>query len=205
MPEVVFTEPARPTATKAAVVTDGGTAVELTWAPAETSLDGMAAVWTRLDRPGRKPILAKTAQGLKILSLTALMGSRDRVTSIEPQLALLRKMAASGARVKVNYGSPEAGWWRITGFSETSTVRAEGTNATVRATVAFTFTEDVPGGPPVPAKSVWRIHVWKAGDSMYALAYRYLGDRNRWREIMAANKLTSARVAVGTRLRIPPR
>lgn len=204
MPEVVFTEPVRQVQPKAAIITDTGTSVELTWAPAGTTLDGLAAVWSQLSRPGRKPMTVKTAQGLKTLSLTALMGSGSPETSIEAQLALLRKMAASGARVKVVYGWPEGGWWRITAMAETSALR-NSANQVVRATVTFTFTEDVPGGPPVAAKSVWRIHVWKSGDSMHALAYRYLGNRNRWREIMTANKLRSARVAVGTKLRIPPR
>jgi hypothetical protein len=205
MPEVVFTEPAPALRPKVAIVTEAGQAVELTWVPEATTLDGISAVWARLGRPGLKPLTQPTGKGALSLSLTAILGSADRQTSIDPQLALLRAVAASGARVRVPYGGLEAGWWRISALAVTSSVRAEGSNAVTRATVALTFIEDVPGGPPVRARSIYRYHQWAAGDTMQALAYRYLGSTARWTDIMRFNNLTSTAVSVGIVLRIPPR
>lgn len=205
MPDVVVTGPAPlPSVVKGRIVTDTGTEVVLSWVDVGTTLDNLATGWAKLGRPGRKPITVPIGPGLKTVSLSAIIGSTDRQLSAQPALDALLKMARDGARVRVVYGGLEAGWWRITACSIQSQVRAQGTNDVSRAVVSVAFTEDVPGGPVVRVTSVWRFHVWAGGDTMQKLATLYLGSSSRWKEILAANKLTK-NPPVGTRLRIPPR
>jgi LysM repeat protein len=56
----------------------------------------------------------------------------------------------------------------------------------------------------VPIGSEIGQHKVKKGDTLYALAERYLGDGNRWKEIAKANKIKDPRkVPVGITLNIP--
>lgn len=125
----------------------GRNRVELSWAPQGTTLDGNAADIAVIARPGRKPITRRNADGLLTLTFTASMGYVDIERSVEPALARLRALAASGDRVRFSYGADAAaaGWWLISGLSITSTARQEGSNAITRADVDVTLTEFVSG------------------------------------------------------------
>lgn len=52
-----------------------------------------------------------------------------------------------------------------------------------------------------------RTHVVRAGETLWALAVRYLGDGERWREILRLNSSlrSASSLAVGSTIRIPPR
>ena len=56
-----------------------------------------------------------------------------------------------------------------------------------------------------PDRSKWHKHQVQSGESLYAIAARYLGDGGRWKEVLAANpRLKSAsRVRAGLTLLIP--
>lgn len=218
MPEVIVlasTTTSTPLTPKAYLEDETGARVYLSWAPQQTTRDGIAAGFSTLDRPGRKPVVAKTSEGLLTQSFTALMGSVDIEDSIEPELATLQAMAAAGRRVRFSYGGLEVGWWRISGLSIASEARQEGTNAVTRATVDVSLLEDSqlvlrPGQTSTTATggtgAGWRTYTWRKGDTLFRVAKRLLGRGNRWREIAKANKIAHPKkIKVGRVLRIPPR
>lgn len=146
MPDVAITAPIPvplPPPTKARLVAADGRSVALSWAPQEVTRDGSAAEFTSTDRVGRKPVIAKTAEGLESLSFQAIMGNLDLAEPIEAELVVLETLAREGVVVQFVYGGLEAGWWFIERLSISSRNRNP-TNQVTRATVDITLTESNP-------------------------------------------------------------
>jgi len=75
---------------------------------------------------------------------------------------------------------------------------------TILAATADTETVDV--SPIRPAPAAGTTHVVRKGDTLWSLAVRYLGDGQRWRDIVGANPgVRPERLAVGQTLNIPAR
>lgn len=203
---------------RAYLITEHGRRVVLSYTSVEVAHAGGGAVFDLLDRPGRKPLVRRSGDGVKTMQFTALLDAGG--APIEDLLAKLRDVTRVGARVRFVYGRLEAGWWRLSGLSINTRARAKYTNRVTRADITVDLVEaydprpaigtsappppaNPPGpGPPPPQT---RYHTVAAGDSLWAIAVRYLGTGVRWREIATLNGITDPRrLQIGTVLAIPP-
>lgn len=191
--------------------TENGVRVDLPFAPRELTVDGFAATFARLNRPGLAPLTVRNGVGTTGVSFTAILGHLDRDEPIGDTIAALRKVAAAGPRVRFSYSDVEAGWWRIDSLS-IQIVDRNPLQQPTRANASFQLIADVSTGPvPIAPPAAgggrgWRMHVWRRGDTWHKVARRYLGDGSRWPEITKANRIRNPRsIRPGRRLRIPPR
>lgn len=133
------------------LVPERGGAWRLPLAPREVEHANLAATWTEVARPGRKPLLIHSGGKLRTMSLELTVGYLDYDRPVEAELAKLRTLAAGTDRVRfVSYGQSEAGWWRITDASMRSVLRQHGTNRITRATVSLSLTESSDFALPSP-------------------------------------------------------
>lgn len=187
----------------------------LPYGPRGTSLGGLAAPWSTIDRPGRKPLVVSDGGPLRTMALTVFLGHSDHQQTVEGMLDKLRKIAASGDRVTlVNLSPLERGPWRLEDVSVTGELRQEGTNHLTRASVALSFVEasdanpklgPINGGKKGKGKNkLPTTHVVKKGDTLRKLANRYYGEPGRWHRIARANKIKDpSKLKTGRKLRIP--
>lgn len=207
---------------KAKLRTTSGIEFVFPFAPTTVEHGGLAAVFSTLERPGRKPLLRQSGQPIRTLTFTGLLAGMDHQTSIEGHIALLRRIAATGHRVTFTYGPLESGTWRVTDLIFTVERRQHGTNHATRATYTLTLVEavdDTPSTGPTTggakrtttttskkAKPAARKHTVKRGETLAKIAARYYGNANLWRKIATANKVRDPRkVKIGQRLTIPPK
>lgn len=187
----------------------------LPYGPRGTTIGGLAAPWSTVDRPGRKPLAVRDGDGLVTLGLSVFLARSDHQESVEDLLAKLARIAASGDRVILGNLSPlERGPWRLDDVTVTGELRQEGTNHITRATVALSFVEASDANPklgPVQGgkkggkgKKLPTTHVVKKGDTLRKLADRYYGEPGKWRVIAKTNKIKDpSKLKVGRKLRIP--
>jgi hypothetical protein len=208
---------------KMTIVPEGGAPFVVPYAPRETSLDGVAPQFTTADRGGREPLLLRAGDGLRQQSFDLVFGYSDPDVSIEKELHLLRALARSGSRLRVNLDhTTGSNLWRMTGFSQQVLDRQHGTNEPTRASCSITLQKAsdpviavgplTGGAKPAPAKpgapagkpQPKRTHVVARGDTLSKIALRYYGDARQYQRIADANKIRNVnRITVGQRLVIP--
>lgn len=205
----------------------GGLDVELDYVSRTADEAGIAPDYTEVDRPGRTPLLLRSGRPLPRLSFDATFLRGNTRQSVEPRLAALRRLADSGLPVTIaNYGPSASGRWRLVDVTVTHDNRRHGNNHTTRATVGLTFTRvsdatvnvgPLSGGAKPPpaarppakrgspaAKPAPRAHTVSAGDTLWAIAVRFLGNGAAWKRIADANGVRDPRkLRIGTRLTIP--
>lgn len=211
---------------KARLTAESGLELVLPFAPVEVDTTGVAATFATEDRPGRKPLLYRTGDGLRALSFEVLLGYADHQASAEQLGHRLRDLARRGERVTFAHGRNEAGVWRVTDLRTRTVGRQHGTNAATRLEATVVLTEDSaanvrtgpltggatpapakpappPGAAPTPAAGTHRI---AAGDTLYKIAARYYGNGDLWPRIADANRpIDPRRLTIGRVLTIPPR
>lgn len=187
----------------------------LPYGPRGTSIEGLAAPWSVIDRPGRKPLVVRDGNGLLALSFTVLIGHRNHQSTITGYLSVLRRLARSGERITLlNMHPMERGPWRLVDVSIDGEQRQHGTNHITRAAVSLSFLEAVDANPklgPIQGgkkggkkKKLPATHVVKKGDTLRKLANRYYGEPGKWRLIAKANNVKRPnKPKVGRKLRIP--
>jgi hypothetical protein len=211
---------------KATLATASGLRITLPYAPVVVERNGTAAVYSAVNRPGRKPRVRKTGGQLERLAYSLTITARDNQTSVETLLRQLRKAAAAGERVTFTHGPSEAGAWYLEEFSTSSALRQHGTNAITRAEATITLVEasdgvtnvgPATGGSSRPGGSKggsgrdsdatrWRTHRVKKGETLGKIADDYYGNPLLWRVIADANKIRNPdRIKVNQTLRIPPK
>ena len=67
----------------------------------------------------------------------------------------------------------------------------------------YVFTDDGKAIYPVKTQEAYRVHTVVSGDSLWAIAQKYLGDGSRYPEIKTLNGLTSNVIYSGWKLKIP--
>lgn len=207
----------RPVHPKAKISTDGGLSIVLPFAPNEVEHGGIADVFSTLDRPGRKPLVTRTAEGLRVTSFEVLLARPDHQASVEDYISLLHRIGRSGDRITLSLSALETGIvWRMTDLSISTRQRQHGTNAVTRATASLAFEEAVDavvnvgplsGGTKTKRRRVRRTthYVVKKGDRISRIALRFYGDPNGWHRIAKASKLKHPhKLKPGRRLTIPP-
>lgn len=194
------------------------------YAPREIDHSGYAPTYQETDRPGRAPLVQRSAEPLNKMSFTLFLGKDPRATGVEANIRVLESLAKNQTRCMISgYGALEGGLWRITSMSFSSLLRNQ-YNAISRATVELEFTRAVDAlvnvGPvsggvkkpktppskakPKPAPPKARYYTMKKGDTLWELAVKYYGTGTKWKVIADANKIRNVRtIPIGKKLRIP--
>ena len=207
----------------------GSLSLTVPYAPVATTTNGFGAVWVEVPRPGRLPLLLRTAPKLRTQQWDLFFGDRDINRDQGPLLNILSQMADSLTPISITRGPGGTQRWHITEMSIAYTAKAQQTNAATRATATITITQSselapapgpVAGGvkAPVkaapkaavkptakpPAKPAVRVHTVARGDTLRKISQRYYGTPDRWKPIATANAIRNPdRITVGQRLRIP--
>lgn len=200
---------------KMTITAEGGFAMVVPYAPSTSNHEGIAPDFAVVPRGGRKPLLLESAESLESMSFDLILGHFSPNQSVEGALGKIRRLAESGARMRVKLdSSTSSGQWRITAFSYQVLGRQHGTNAVTRAVCSVTFTrvsDPVVAVGPVSGgkggkgpKQRPKFYVWKRGDSLASVADRFYGTDKAWRKIAKANKIRDSRtIKPGDKLRLP--
>jgi hypothetical protein len=199
---------------KAFIASASGVKLVLPYAPNEVDYDGLALDWETVDRPGRKPLVTYTADGLRSLSFTVILSHLDHQDDIEGMLSKLRRLAKSHTRLTVGLDTLSRGAWRLTACPVHSQLRQHGTNNITRATVDLTFLEatDSDHHGPLTGGHKRNVDKWpaayrvRAGDTLASIA-ALLGDPALWPLLAAVNGIRNPTkpLTPGRVLTIPPR
>lgn len=208
MASVVITglAPAKPAPRAMTLRGELGVVVAIPFAPLGVQVAGLGKIWTQLDRPGRKPLLVVTADGLATWSATLAVAAPDLDHDVEGVLYGLRLLARTGQRLAMTYGPLEGGVWRLTNLSIDVTARTpqqkisaasvglELTNASDLYPRAFRLPKVAPAvtqvGPGAGGGAIAprpRYHVVTAGETLYSIARDYYGTGARWELLAGAN------------------
>lgn len=209
---------------RASLAADGGVKLTLPFAPREATLGGWGNQWDALERPGRLPLVRRTAAKLPTLSFTVLLARRDHQTSVEDLVATLRNLAESRGRIVIaGLSAQERGPWRLDDVTVNVTNRRSRDNAITRATadLSFVYAYDahpkvgpVSGGHHKPKPSpkhpkagsyTTRHYTVRKGDTCRKIATRFYGIPGEWKRIAKANHIAHPNAPkVGRRIVIPP-
>lgn len=205
------------------VIIGAGRSVVLDVTNAAAAFSDLAAKWTEVERPSRKPILAREGLQLAKVSLDARIGV-DRQTDVGPRLAALTYIAANAESVVIGHttptGAPYTAAWTMTGLSYRVVQRRKGDNAItgVKATIELTESHAMSAtaaasavaaartaAPSSKAKPVARRYTVRQGDTVWSIAQAfYPGDSGAWKRVASANGLRDVRdLPVGKVLVLP--
>lgn len=210
------------TLTTMSVTTEDGRRYSLYSAPSKFDT-GEVARFGQVDREGMKAITRTIGPGLKTLAFTHTIAARDYQRSIEHVILPLTRLARDAQRVRFVGGSTgyEQGvWWNIKDL-QVKVVQRALDNRISRAELSWSLEEhvdvavnlirSVPAAArprPAPAASAARQHRIAPGETLWAIAARYLGNGARWSEIQRLNAAIIPNpnlIRVGTVIRIPAR
>ena len=121
-----------------------GLTFSATYAPREVEYSGFEAIYQEVERPGRKPLLRKSGEALRRISMEIFVGSKDIETSVSPQIRLLERLAESPLPLVIEYEPRTYGRWRIEALSYSSVDRTTSGNQISRALVSIDFVEIPP-------------------------------------------------------------
>lgn len=123
------------------------------FAPQSITYGGFALGYNNISRPRRKPLTMATAYNLRTMTFKLFLVTnkvisdnnghfvRDLASSIDPQLVLLQKFAATTSPITVNYDAQTVGNWVISNMSFDSLVRSPINDDITQADVQLEFTE----------------------------------------------------------------
>lgn len=111
------------------------------FAPRKVTYSGYENTYEEISRPDRKPIVRRSGESLRRMSMELFVGAVGMQTEHNTELATLEKLAASRLPLIVEYDPRTYGYWHITSLSYDSVERREVDDVITRATVQIEFTE----------------------------------------------------------------
>lgn len=141
--------------------------VEFPFGPTNMQFASNAAIMDQISRPGKKPLLEKRNEPLRIVTFNAILaGTADAtggridlmtgMTPVDPALQTAERIAQSGATCKFTYGTVDLGYFCVlTKFDFTVQLRdAEGHPTRVEVNIQLTekptFTQELTNLPVIP-------------------------------------------------------
>lgn len=183
--------------------------------------------WEQVARPKWKAFTVWGGQNAYSMTLPIVLDGFAEDASIEPDLERLRRMMRiiEGVNneptvVKVSGPVPLSHLnWVINDIKHDAEIRRDSDGQRVRAMLTLDLLEHMSTSLVVtsktsPAKKAQeaskkpvstKTHTVKSGDTLWAIAVKYLGNGNRWKEIQSLNggPRDPKKLQIGTVLRIP--
>ena len=181
--------------------------------------------WSEVARPRRPAVIEWVGTAAAKAQVTLMLDGWAKNVSVAPLIAVIDAMAPVDPTVEVPSITVTNAWpippsmpWQIQAVTwDTSTMLRNPTNQVVRVEVTLELVERrlatnvVAVSSPTKrnqaatgARTKARTVTAKRGDTLSALAAKYLGSAARWTEIAALNKLRSPnKLTVGQKLRLP--
>ena len=186
-----------------AVTTEDGKRYSLYMSPS-TFEHSEVARFGQVEREGLKPLTTLVGPSLRTLSFSHRIASLDFRTNIESRVTALTNLAKRGQKVRFVGGSSayeQSVWWHIKDLPVTVEQRSVD-NKVSRAVLTWKLEEagpivpnltrvvpkPTPPKPPAKRAAAARTHRVVPGDTLWAIAGRYLGNPLRWPEVFALNK-----------------
>lgn len=200
---------------------DGSTAIALPYAPNSYSISGIAGAYSTIARAGDKPLTIFSNEQLLTVNLELYIAPKRQnriLDSVDSYLTSFRRYVRQRKRWRFVIDGQIAGvYWYFTQVDLQSKMRRPTDNQISVATLSVVLTEasdlnlavgPVDGGitptEPTPDGTTSRTHTISAGDYLWTLAVKYLGDGKRWKEIADLNEITDPRsLRIGQVLKIP--
>lgn len=158
MPTVTLPAAGAPRAAAHARLVAGGLVLDLPWWPSTITASGEPPKWNEIERPGRKPLLIRQAEGLAERRVSMVIATRSadgrNATSVENScqatLNTIAKIASHLQPASLILGARNTGRWRITDMSVTElewTSTGDVSRAEVSLTLKAASDAEVPIGP----------------------------------------------------------
>jgi LysM repeat protein len=156
------------------------------YAPKEVTYSGYENVYEEITRPDRKPIVRRSGESLRRMSMQLFVGSPNRQNSVNTELRTLEKLAASRIPLIVEYDPRTYGFWHISSLSYNSVERRVDSDNITRATVDIEFVE-VPDPTVFTLNLIKKIkytdrpksYTTKKKDTLESIVKRFYGTTNK--------------------------
>ena len=127
-------------------------AIEFPFGPKDMKFGSLAAKMDQIDRPGKKPLLEKRNEQLRMVSFNAVIagtvgpeggraGHVTGTTPVDPALETIERIAASGATCKFNYGTVQLGFSVVLTKFDFTVKHRDSEGHPVRVDAQFQLTE----------------------------------------------------------------
>lgn len=183
------------------------------YAPKKVTYSGYENTYEEISRPDRKPIIRRSGESLRRMSMELFVGAPTMQTEHNTELQTLETLAASRLPLTVEYDPRTWGYWHITSLSYDSVERREVDDVITRAVVQIEFTE-------VPDKTAFTLNektkynytnrpkTYKAkkGESLREIVKKFYGTANRKiiKAVAKANKIKNPKhIKPGQKIKLP--
>jgi len=184
------------------------------FAPREVGYAGFEATYQEVTRPDRKPILRRSGNMLRKISMDIFVGSFNIEKSIRTDLRTLERLASARRPLVIEYDAHTKGFWHITALSYGSEERTKReSNDITRATVNIEFTEvtdktefTINRKTRIVGTERPKAYTYKKGDTLQKIAKKYYGTTDPLiiKAIAKANKIKNPKhIKPGTKIKLP--
>ena len=194
---------------------NGSIVFKAPYAPKEVNYSGYENVYEEITRPDRKPIVRRSGESLRRMSMQLFIGGPfiGKAFSFDGQLKTLEKLAASRIPLIVEYDPRTYGFWHISSMSYDSVERVQSNDNISRATVDIEFIE-------VPDPTVFTLNIidkvrytnrpksytTKKKDTLAGIVKKFYGTTNKniIKAVAKANNIKNPKhIKPGQKIKLP--